>query len=299
MLWLWHISCLCCSKPSKINKGLVNHQVLGDWQVWEAVDEEGMPVLPRCRGCGERANHNGGRAGKTRWWSINQETGAKKRGVWTRMLISARRRLSPFSLSFLPSSLPLLPTESRHWATAIALLTVATEREARKSSLTAAGFEGHLKNTSRRSRDRLHFQITPGNQSPVPLSLSITSRLLPFDTTAKSIEMTELLEGHSWAQPALWWNALQYVARRTRWKNKYALCQCLSVLFWYGLAEMDGAAVIFLYSPRINMQNGAAHWCSCTGSLKQKPHCFHKPSIKYPGCLSAHKRGPFCVNSSR
>lgn len=101
LLWLWHISCLCCSNPSKINKGLVNHQVLGDWQVWEAVDEEGMPVLPRCRGWGERANHSGGRAGKLDGGALAKKQERKRR--------ESGRGDGNISETPAPSLFPLLP----------------------------------------------------------------------------------------------------------------------------------------------------------------------------------------------
>lgn len=89
-----------------------------------------------------------------RSWGEEKELSARDHKAWCPSLSSLFNRQA----------------DSRHWATAFTRLTVATERQARKSSLTAAGFEGHLKNTTRQSRDGLHFQITPGNQSPLPLS---------------------------------------------------------------------------------------------------------------------------------
>lgn len=97
---------------------------------------------------------------------------------------------------------------ARSWATAIPLLTVATEREARESSLTAAGFEGHFKNTPSKAQRAPLSVHTREPESSLSLFFSLTLSLLPHPlslpspspTTAKSIEMTTQLEGHSRAQ---------------------------------------------------------------------------------------------------
>ena len=204
VLGVWQISCcwgLGWSNISKINKGLVNQKVLDDWQVGEAEDVEVAFVLLRCWRWGERdpitakATAAPGARSKTCRNSnfcktIARNLGEKKQGVWGKRLECQRETTeSPPPLSsllplFISSSPFSRQADSRSRATAIPLLTVATQRERQgKAVRLQLDLRVIWRTQPGKSRDRLHFQITPGNQSPLslthphPLSLSLSLSL--------------------------------------------------------------------------------------------------------------------------
>ncbi len=82
----------------------------------------------------------------------------------------------------------------------------------------------------------------------LPLPQSPHSPLPFFHTTAKSIEMTTQLEGHSWARWALWWNALRYEVQRTNGKTNphpASAAACLSC------SDPAGGNVRSCYNPSL------------------------------------------------
>jgi len=127
-----------------------------------------------------------------------------------------RPQTLPSLSSFLPPSLSSRQADGRCSTTAFPLFTVATEKKTRISSLTVVGFEGHLKNTTSQSRESFVFSSCQGT-GVIPLSLCPSQTPSHFShTTAKSIEMTTQLEGHS---QAAWWNARRFAAQKTSGKT--------------------------------------------------------------------------------
>lgn len=179
---------------------------------------------------------------------------------------------SSFACSSLSLSLSQQTAGTEPWKNW--LLAVATESERaskkererergeeKRSCLTAAGFEGHLKNTTRQSGDGSIFSLRQGTQVLSPLLSLARSPLTahPFcSTTAKSIEMTTLLEGHRRALPALWWNALWLRGVESRWgggkKNKKNKLRSFPLLAGGNGCDCSNSP---LSDPYINMQNGA------------------------------------------
>lgn len=132
----------------------------------------------------------------------------------------------------------------------------------RKRLLSAAGFQGHLKNTTRQSRE-LHFQFMPGNRSP--LSLCILT-LPSFHTTAKSIEMTTQLEGHSQADWAVCWNACWLAAQGTSGKtnNTSSQSSCLPAPIQTSLRKdqscHNSSSLFDMSTCKMELSNAVLHW---------------------------------------
>ena len=175
VLGVWQISCcwgLGWSNISKINKGLVNQKVLDDWQVGEAEDVEVAFVLLRCWRWGERdpitAKATAARSKTCRnsnfCKTIARNLGKKNKEFGGRdWNVSERPQRGPPPPFLSPSSLHLLlsfqqtgrqPEQSHSNPTPHCC---HAEREAGKSSPTAAGFEGHLKNTTRQKQRQAPF----------------------------------------------------------------------------------------------------------------------------------------------